>query len=257
MHHIACNQYQDKVLTEMAGGNLDAAVRAAKVAVDMRPGFADYHYNLGHAYLAMKSCRQAVSEFEEAIRINMYYGDAYFSLGLGLLKNALVQEETSLFAGILTRTVDNLKKAAIIDPDYDNEMLAEGIKAIEDSDLQVGYALLSKAFQEKRQRRFGELAAYYMKYVYAHNDLSEQTLNNRIQFLEDELKKNPSYADMHLELSMCYLNRARFAWRHAMDHYRKALDINPSLTKAEECLDLVEQESANVDAIVNKISEGR
>jgi len=40
----------------------------------------------------MKSCRKAVTEFEEAIRVNLYYGDAYFSLGLALLKNALMQE---------------------------------------------------------------------------------------------------------------------------------------------------------------------
>lgn len=125
-------------VTELAGGNLDAAVRAAKVAVDMRPGFADYHYNLGHVYLAMKSCRKAVTEFEEAIRVNLYYGDAYFSLGLALLKNALMQEETSLFASVLTRTIDNLKKAAIIDPDYDTEVLAEGIKAIDGPPIRSG-----------------------------------------------------------------------------------------------------------------------
>ena len=243
-------------MAELAGGNLDAAVRAARVAVDMRPGFADYHYNLGHAYLTMKSCRKAVNEFEEAIRINLYYGDAYFSLGLALLKNALMQEETSLFAGVLTRSVDNLKKASIIDPDYDNEVFAEGIKAVQGSDLPVGHALLSKVFQEKKERRFRELAAYYMKYVYAQDDLSEQTLNNRIQFLEDELKKNPSYVDLHVELASCHLNRARFAWQHGIEHYRKALDINPSLSKAGEILDAVEEESHKINAVVEKISEG-
>ena len=244
-------------VTELASGNLDAAVRAAKVAVDMSPGFADYHYNLGHAYLAMKSCRKAVTEFEEAIRVNLYYGDAYFSLGLALLKNALTQDDTGLFASVLTRTTDNLKKAAIIDPEYDTEVLSEGIKAIEGSDLPVAYALLSKAFQDKKARRFRELAAYYMKYVYAHDDLSEPTLNNRIQFLEDELRKNPSYVDLHVELSTCYFNRARFAWQHGIEHYRKALDINPSLNKLGENLDIAEEESQNINTVVDKVSQGR
>ena len=81
-------------LAESALGHHEEAVRACRIAVEKRPGYADYRNNLGEALLSTSACKPAIDEFEEAIRINLYYGDAHFNLGLALILNGLEQQDT-------------------------------------------------------------------------------------------------------------------------------------------------------------------
>ena len=67
-------------------GRLDDAVTAYKKALDIRPGYADAHYNLGLVYTQKGGdyLAQAVAEFKKAVDIRPYYAEAHFNLGIAL-----------------------------------------------------------------------------------------------------------------------------------------------------------------------------
>lgn len=244
-------------MTELEYGNCQAAVTAARVATQMRPGFADYQYNLGRALLASSRYSQAVLAFKKAVGTNLYYADACFSLGMALLANAVYRKDQELFKGVVSKTIDSLRKAAVIDPAYDTEVLHEAIKALEGSDLEVSLALIDKVYETRRESRYSEIAEHYVKYVYQYSEISEETVLNRIAYLRGELSKNPTYADLHTDMANCLLKRARMAWHESVVHFRKALDINPELTDVENALNLSEQELESMTRIVDSVVSRR
>ncbi len=233
-HHQARNSL---CMTELALGSVEKAIEAGQAAVTRCPRYADYRNNLGNAYLSAGSCKEAVTEFEEATRINLYYSDAYYNLGLALIINAIKQQDTSLFANVVSKASDCFKKAVLINPDYNTAPFAEAVKILRSSDLEGAYARFCMIRDDMKKRHQMEQAAFHMKFVLHPDWISEQVVGERIQFLQDEINKNPGYVDMYPELSRCYLEKARMTWEKGMEQYRKAVEINPSLLTIGECLD--------------------
>lgn len=240
--------------TEIETERYDLAVKYAHHTVEMKPAYPDYHYHLGVAHLFNGDGKHAGKEFSEAAKINLYYADAYFGMGLALILNAIQQDEKKLFANILSNSRDHIKKAAAIDPDYETEIFNEGIKALDISSLESAFNLFKKVYYLKKEKRNSQLASYYMKFVYSQNDLSDTTITNRVEYLKSELEKNPDFADLHSEISFCYLNRAKNSLLEAAKHYQKALNINPSLTSVEKNLEDVSEQLKNFSEILSKIN---
>ncbi|MDH4156536.1 MAG: tetratricopeptide repeat protein [candidate division Zixibacteria bacterium] len=233
-HHQALNSL---CMTELALGDGKKAIEAGQAAIAICPQYADYRNNLGNAYLSAGSCKDAVAEFEEAVRINLYYGDAYYNLGLALIYNAIKQQDTSLFANVVSKSSDCFKKAVLINPDYNTASFAEAVKILRSSDLEAAYARFCRIRDESKKKHQHEQAAFHMMFVLHPDWISEQVVGERIQFLQDEINKNPGYVDMYPELSRCYLEKARMTWEKGMEQYRKAIEINPSLLTIGDCLE--------------------
>jgi len=239
--------------TELALGDTSAAISSAQAAVKHQPKYADYHYNLAETLLQEGLCSEAVSEYEEAVRINMYYGDAHFGLGLALLLNAINRDDSALFSSVLTRTADCIRKAAVIDTEYVGELHSQGFSALENTELTEAFGLLRKLYLEKQERRREELSQYYMKYVYHQGEISEETLLNRIDFLKAEVTKHPDYADVHVELSHCHARQAVASWENALEHSRRAFDINPEIPGIDKHLSSFEEEMDNLKRLIDQI----
>lgn len=232
--HQAHNQLG---LTHSALGQSPEAVEAASIAVKARPAFADYRNNLGAAFLAVCSYKRAVVELEEAIRINLYYADAYFNLGLALIRNALGGDDTSLFENVLTKSSDYLKRAALIQPDFETESFRRGLEEIAKSDLKSADALLTSVQQTRKARHRRDFTTFYMRYVMYPEWVSEEAVVERIAYLRGELDKNPSYVDLYSELGRCYFEQSRLSWRKGLEQYRRVVEMNPSLTRISSDLD--------------------
>lgn len=253
-HHQSFNYLG---MTEIEMGNYMEALEYCENAAELRPNFADYRFNLGHAYLNTQSYKKAVSEFKEAIKINLYYSDAYLSLSLAYLKNAIEQNETELFNNILSNTIDYINKAAIIDPFYKNEIHTEGLCALQNMDLEVAYTLFRRLLNSKKIKRNEELADYYMKYVYSQSGVNEHALIKRIAYLNNEIENKPSYADLHIEQGANYLRLSKVSWERSMEHLKKALDINPGMDNIVGLLEKIETEYENIQKIVTNIDAGK
>ncbi len=77
--------------TFLMQGQIKKAVEFCTAAAVLRPTYPDYQFHLGEAHLADTQCARAISAYQHATKDNIYYGDAYFSLGLANLLNLLIK----------------------------------------------------------------------------------------------------------------------------------------------------------------------
>jgi tetratricopeptide (TPR) repeat protein len=251
-HHQAYNYLG---MTQHALNKPAEAVEACRHAVQKCPGYADYRNNLGEALLSNRSCHDAIKEFEEAVRINLYYADAYLNLGLAHTLQALVEGEKHPPADTIRRATDYFKKASLICTDYDPSVFNEGLQALQEADFRRAFSIFHRLRENKKEKHRREFAAFYVKLAMHPEFVTEEVINDRIRFLEAEITKNPTYIDLYAELGRCLLERAKFSWHRGLEQYRKALDLNPSLTKARYCCDEAEKEYENICATLGRIVE--
>jgi tetratricopeptide (TPR) repeat protein len=241
--------------SELASGHIDAAIKAGIKAVELRPHFADYRNILGEAYLTSGSCKRAVIEFEEAIRENIYYADAYFDLAIAYLLNAVNREDFEMYPDLTTRTIDVLKKATLINPNYKTSAYDEAVAALTAGQLKRAHSLLKAVREEKKEMYRQEKSAHFNRFLMYTDWISYNNIIERINHLEREIEKNPGYVDLYNELAVSYLHQAKFSWQKGIEHFKKALDINPQLGKAKRSLELSEEFSLKLADAVFDITE--
>jgi len=241
--------------TELAAGNVEAAIRAAGEAVKIRPAFADYRNNLGEALLDNDNWRDAMEQFDEAIRKNVYYGDAYFNKALAHLANALKQEDPDIASEFQNKTGELLEKAALIDPYFKTSDFDEAVEAVWDGDISYAVLCLRQKRQDKREKSRMQKALHFQRYLLNTDWLSQGDIEGRISTLEREISKNPGYVDLYYELGVCRLYHARLSWKNAMDNFQRALEINPELRKAKAAAELSHEEFLKLTDVVYDITE--
>jgi len=71
----------DKAVNEIRYGETSTAISDLKDLTTSYPGLAIGYYNLGLAYINNKQTNEAIKAWEETIKIDNKYSDAYFNLG--------------------------------------------------------------------------------------------------------------------------------------------------------------------------------
>jgi len=253
-HHQALNYLG---MTYLSLGEFALAVTAATRAVEYRPGFADYRNNLGEAYLAAGDTVPAIGEFEQAISINMYYGDAYFNLALAHLLEASRPAASQRAAQLVNKVRECLNKASMIYPDYRQRSDYEaGMRALESGDLARALTQFHNVRETKKERHRQEFAAYYMRFVLYPEWVTERAVSDRIVYLEQELKRNPNYVDLQMELAQCYLEKARLTWKKGLKQFQIVIETQPGSGRAaetaEEAAELQQRMSLLISRLVTK-----
>lgn len=235
--------------------NYDEAVEAGNKAIEIRPTFADYRNYLGEAYQGNGSCRRAVIEFEEAIKQNVYYADAYLNLAITFVLNEVNREDYNLTGEFAARTTDMMNKAALIFPYYKSSSYDEAVKAIKDGDPQQAYKLLVEIRRDKEERLRRERASQFQRFLMYSDWANHDNIADRIKFLEREIEKNPGYVDLYFELAISYLHHSKLGWEKAIGYFEKALKINPKLKKAMRAHELAQDQFLKLSDSVYDISE--
>lgn len=241
-------------MTRLLQGRYDEAVKALARAVELRPGFADYHNNYGEALLEAGFCRRAVEEFETARKINIYYADAHFNLAIAYIANAIKREDFELYTNLVERTADFLNRAAAVAGDLRTSQFAEACAVLKEGDLPRALHLFKVVREQRREAVRQELAGLYLRFMLFMEGGGEKPLADRIDYLRGELKKNPTYVDLHHELALCYLHQAAACWRQGIEQLRETLAVNPELKKADEGLKAAERFLTDLQTVVMDIT---
>jgi len=238
-------------------GHSDDAANAGRKAVEIKPAYADYRNALGEAFLEANACKRAVIEFEEAIKRNVYYADAYFNLALAYILNAIRKEDFDMSTDLTARCLDLFKKALLINPEYQTIGYNDAMAALSSGDLKRSYYLFKGVREEKKEKQRQEKAIYFNRFLIYTDWLSQSDIEERINFLEREIDKNPDFVDLYYELGVCYLHLAKFGWKRGMDSFEKALGINKDLKKAKRALGLSKEYNAKLaDVVADIIGKG-
>jgi tetratricopeptide (TPR) repeat protein len=232
------------------------AVEALGKCVEAQPRFADYRNHLGEAFLAAGSCKRAMIEFDEAITINIYYGDAYYNKALAYVLNSIRREDFKLFSEASEKILENFERATVVCPEYLDKNFEEGQRLLAEGDLEGAYNKLLLSREKKKEQRYREFSIVYLKFMLATDKIDEKTLRRRVENLKEAIAKNPHFPDLHYDLGVAYTLMGRFIHSKAIKEYQEALRINPDFERAKRSLRLAENEFRGFDALVKAILKG-
>jgi len=236
----AARQALAKVELEL--GNVKGAMEHASQAANQCPKYADYRNTLGEIFMMNGEFVKAVTEFQDAVKINLYYAEAYFNLGLAILKSVKGNPHEHSAPNLLGRSRDAFKKAAMVDAEYAVSPFEQGIKALESTQLNKALEHFETVSKRVKEKQRSDQSNYFMRFVIMRDSAADESIEARIKYLEKEIAKNPSYVDLHAELAQCYLEQARKNWRKGIEQYRKTLELNPGFGSARRCLEEAERQ---------------
>lgn len=242
-------------LVELQSGNLEASLGAMERAVTLKPEYADYRNALGEVYAENKMYRKAILEFQRAIDINLYYGEAYFNYALTLLINALEKAETDLFTNFMSKAFDYFTKASIINDVYKTVDFESGLRAIKNQQIEEAYNLFKHVKDINKERKRRKSAPFFMKNFLHPNWNTENAIVDRIRFLQQEIAKNPTYVDLHAELSRCYLGQAQLLWKKGIEQYKHTIELNPSFSKLHRYIEDAETVYEKINTMIKNIPD--
>lgn len=228
-------------LTCLALGVPEEASRKLSRAVELRPQFADYHNNYSVALLESGFCRRAMEQCEAALKLNIYYADAYFNLGIAFVANSVTREDYEMYSSHLQKSLEMFERAAMIDPEFRSQRYEEACELLKRNDPGRSLNLFKAIRDEKRESASKRISGDFVLFQLTAGQSGHQTIDDRIEYLKNELKKNPNYVDYHHEMALCYLQKSRIDWQMAIDQFQKACQLNPKLTKSQIGFDKADQ----------------
>ncbi len=225
-------------LTYQALGQNVEAVNSAAEAVKYRPGYADYRNNLGEALLSAGAISEAIAEFETAISINMYYGEAYFNLGLARLLEASRSSDPEHRRDLVGRISDHFRKAALIYPDLENHTwFRDGLTSLASYDYTGALSAFKRVREARREVRRLEFIANNQRMMTPRDAWTTEVLVEQIRTLQMQIAQHPDYLDLHIELARCYMEQARWQWAQAIDECRRIIETYPDASFVADALE--------------------
>ena len=225
-----------------ANGKLEMAAQSFKNAINLKPDFADAHYNLALTHQELNHLDDAVKSYQETLAIQSDYAKAHNNLGI--IYNELGQNNDA---------IKSYKEALSLQPDFVDALnnlgniqtelgkLDEAIKSynqaldIEPNHIEVhnnlGNILNDLGQLDEAVKHYEKAIAIYPDYGEAHNNLGS-TLNElgemdkAVKHCERAIAINPYYAEAHNNLGTAL--KAFGKLDEAIKSYMNAITINPN-----------------------------
>lgn len=223
----------------LALGDLDKAMRSFQKGIDLAPGYADLHNDLGRAYLKLEKCKDAVSEFDRALELNRYYQTALLNLAIALSLNVVLKQDYELSRDLRGRMKRILDLNLQLRPQLDTDDFREARIAAESDRFDAVYERLVRIRDELETVATPDLSLeIYLILKFRAEELSEQDIDVLIDRLRTALDANPGYADIQNDLGVLYAAKCKIMIDKAHEAFGQALKRNPAFKKAEKNLKL-------------------
>jgi tetratricopeptide (TPR) repeat protein len=208
----AANALAETARLAETGGDLATSDRALELALELRPRYADLHYQRACVLLARQRRAEARRCLDAAIGLNPHYLAAR-------LEHAMLDARE----GLIGEALDSLRTLARDLPVEDPRAFQQGLKSLERADWDEADALLRRALSLSNPDLKEQLER-----LRAHLDQGEA--GRAAQFLREILPGREAYPDLHQLLGM-----AELALGHVDDALvalARALELNPDFHDA-------------------------
>lgn len=223
-------------------------------AVELSPMYPDFRNILGETYLNLGKPLAAIDQFKKAVELNVYYDRAFYNLGLGYILNGIIKEDFDLARDLQNNCRETFEKAIALNPVYANQAYRDGMELLDRGMLQEAYEKLAEvAGNANPDSTSLKLLNLYIRCVYGENGATEKSIKDYIAEIENLLITNPGYADLENELGMGYTIMGKIMRDRAIDHFKKALEINPGFKKALKNIKLSENDLRGFEALLEAI----
>jgi len=193
-------------------GRFEDAISHYEQALRIKPDYAQAHYNLGVALFHLGRTQEAVGHWERALQIEPDYAKAHDYLG-----NALAQ------AGRFEDAISHYEQALRIKPDYAQ------------AHYNLGLALLHLGRTPEAVEHWEQALRIEPDYAEVHNDLGAELaqagkIDEAIWHYEQALRARPDFANAHNNLGNALARAGRLD--EAIEQYEQALRIKPDLAES-------------------------
>jgi Flp pilus assembly protein TadD len=164
------------------------------------------HNTLGNAFLDKNRIDDAISEYQEAVRLSPGYAEAHLHLGIALAKK-----------GQLDEAINQFQEVVLLEP---NDV---------DAHYDLATALYNKGRMDEAIRQYQEVIRLRPDDVEAQHQL-DKALNQKGQAdeaigqLEEAIRLKPDSVEPYDNLGDAFAARGRF--EEAIEYYRQAIQIN-------------------------------
>ncbi|MFI5460714.1 MAG: tetratricopeptide repeat protein [Isosphaerales bacterium] len=220
---------------EEASAVLEAAIAALRAAIRLKPGYSDFHNNLGLALANQGKLEQAIAEYREAMRLKPDYPDAHSNLGVALYNQ-----------GKHVEAIAEYREAMRLKPDYP------------DAHNNLGAALYNQGKHVEAIAEYREAMRLKPDYAAAHSNLGrtlfdQRKLEESIAAYREALRLKPDDAEDHTNLGNALF--AQGTLEEAIAEYRRALRLKPGYPEAHYNLGVALKEQGKLDEAIAEYRE--
>ncbi len=216
-------------------GQTGEAVSQFQEAIRLQPGYAYAHNNLGVALFEQGQTGKAISQYQEAIRLKRDYAQAYFNLGVALFSKGQTDEAISQY-----------QEAIRLNPDY-----AEAY-------INLGNVLIKIGQTGEAIKQYQEAVRLNPVFALAHNNLGKALdingqLDEAISQFQEALRLKPDFADAHDNLGIALFNQGHT--EEAIRQFQETIRLKPDDTLAHDNLGIILFDQGHNEEAISQFQE--
>jgi len=223
----------------LALGDSEKAMRAFQKGLELAPGYADLHNDLGVAHLKLERCKEAAASFERALECNRYYQTALLNLAIALSQNVVLKQDYDLSKDLRQRLRRLLELNLQLKPQLEGDDFRAAMNALDTEHYELVYEKLTAIKRDLDTIASNDLSLeLYLILKFRAEELSEEDIDALLERLKVALESNPGYADIQNDMGVLYAAKCKIFIDKAHESFRQALQMNPAFRKAEKNLKL-------------------